>query len=683
MNKLIKILATIAIVATMASAQTWNIGYHWSGEGTSAVTATLNEGTLTISGSGDMRDFWGIGGDFWGSPITNVVIEDGVTNIGVAAFSGVTSLTSVTIGNSVITIKQDAFRNTGLTSLSIPNSVTFISDCAFCGTNSLREINIDIIPNNRGFFRDLDSFSITIGNSVTTIRDNAFINATGLTSITIPNSVTTIGNWAFSGATGLTSITIPNSVTTIGDWVFPNTGLTSVTIPSSVTSIGEQAFNGRSLMEINVSADNPNFSSDNGVLFNKDKTILISYPWAKQGGYTIQNNVTRIMPSAFYGAVGLTEIVSLATTPPVMGPGTFFEVSRAIPVYVPAGSLMRYMTAIGWRDFTNIIGIENEVQVIWGRREFEFNLMPQFPDFRLEPANIIDTNHLIMLNKYNVVAGRYRPELQIRDEFRHLYQGVRLVGASVEYEITRRPLNVVMRDQNGNRRDTITAEETIRISGDLFDYIESILGYSNFAIDTINNRTDNESVLRGRPRVGIQSNSRGLRNDGIILDRNINLSIGERFLVTVITDSVTADNYRVLERNIAITIGERFLTLATDPRENITSIANVRRTDNRYGIRFAVNPVSDNAEISVVLPNNERAVETKIVIYDMTGNVVYSGASTASTGSATTATGGAIVWDLRNSAGRIVANGTYLIIAEVKDRNGRVYAYSAKLGVRR
>ena len=72
-----------------------------------------------------------------------------------------------------------------------------------------------------------------------------------------------------------------------------------------------------------------------------------------------------------------------------------------------------------------------------------------------------------------------------------------------------------------------------------------------------------------------------------------------------------------------------------------------------------------------------------ITIYDMTGNVVWSGASTASTGSATTATGGTFVWDLRNTAGRFVANGVYLVIAEVKDRNGRMYQYSARLGVKR
>ena len=107
--------------------------------------------------------------------------------------------------------------------------------------------------------------------------------------------------------------------------------------------------------------------------------------------------------------------------------------------------------------------------------------------------------------------------------------------------------------------------------------------------------------------------------------------------------------------------------------ECATSIIDVDKS-GKHGIKFAMNPVSEKAEMNVVLPNGKKAAETKIAIYDMTGNVVFS---------ATTATGGAIVWDLRNNSGRIVANGTYLVIAEVKDRSGKTYQYSARLGVKR
>ena len=106
-----------------------------------------------------------------------------------------------------------------------------------------------------------------------------------------------------------------------------------------------------------------------------------------------------------------------------------------------------------------------------------------------------------------------------------------------------------------------------------------------------------------------------------------------------------------------------------------TSIVNVERSSNRYGIRLAQNPVSDRAEIGIVLPDNAQIAQANIAIFDMTGNVVWTD-RIANEGRLSR-------WDLRNSAGRFVANGTYLVIAEVRDRNGKMHRYSARLGVNR
>ena len=146
--------------------------------------------------------------------------------------------------------------------------------------------------------------------SVTSIGECAFRDCTGLISVTIGNRVTSIGNWAFAGCTGLTSVTIPNSVTSIGELAFCYcTGLTSVTIPNSVTSIGDDAFSVcTGLTSINVASDNPNYCSVNGVLFNKNRTTLISYPGGKQGAYTIPNSVTSIGNYAFFRCSSLTSI---------------------------------------------------------------------------------------------------------------------------------------------------------------------------------------------------------------------------------------------------------------------------------------------------------------------------------------------------------------------------------------
>ena len=151
---------------------------------------------------------------------------------------------------------------------------------------------------------------VKIPDSVTSIGDSAFCGCASLTNIEIPNSVTSIGKYTFSHCKSLTNIEIPDSVTSIGEEAFSFCeSLTNIEIPDSVTSIGEEAFSGcTSLKEITVDKDNQNYSSVNGVLFNKNKTELIAYPNQKGNTYTIPNGVTSIGIGAFAYCTSLTEV---------------------------------------------------------------------------------------------------------------------------------------------------------------------------------------------------------------------------------------------------------------------------------------------------------------------------------------------------------------------------------------
>lgn len=287
-----------------------------------------------------------------------------------ANVSGTLTVPSTLGGLPVKTIAANAFNGNSASSISIPSSVTSMSGSAFRGCRSLTSITVNstnpnfssssgilyskskssLVKRPAGLtgsptfltsvtqigshaFQDNNFTSVTLPDRITSVGSGVFQDCGLLTLVVFPVNLDWLGSYFFSNCRSLQTITLPPKLESITSNCFYNCdALERIVIPPLVQSIGVDAFrdcqnlrevvipaattivppnsfwDSPSLVSFEVHPDNPTNSSEDGVLFNKDKTVLELYPAGRAGSYVIPETVMTLENLAFEGAAFLTGV---------------------------------------------------------------------------------------------------------------------------------------------------------------------------------------------------------------------------------------------------------------------------------------------------------------------------------------------------------------------------------------
>jgi hypothetical protein len=259
-------------------------------------------GNLIYQNSGTAITIVGYTGPSGSVVIPDTIVGLPVTSIADYAFNYLPTLTSIVFPNSLTRIGAASFAGcVELGPVNIPSTVTNIGSVAFAYCSSLTAISVD--PGN-------PNYSSLAGVLFDKLQKTLITYPGGKAgSYTPPNGVITIGDDSFDGSVALTNVSLPTGVSKIGLFAFADcTALISVFVPSSVTNITLSFFGCTALNSIVVDPLSTNYSSVDGVLFDKIGALLIQYPLGKVGDYTAPIGVTDIGDSAFYGCPSLTGI---------------------------------------------------------------------------------------------------------------------------------------------------------------------------------------------------------------------------------------------------------------------------------------------------------------------------------------------------------------------------------------
>ena len=289
------------------------------------VTWTLENGVLTISGVGEMYDYpeytpWYEGDAYL--TVTSVIVEEGVTGIGMGAFAACFYLTSASIPESVTSIGYGAFLSTALERITIPGQNVTIGERAFYNCIYLEEVDVTGSVSSIGKeafvvdqdYRDQNAYmplrKVSFPGEGITIGDYAFSYCISLEDVSFPGTVSNIGDYAFGFCVSL-DMSMPNGLVSVGDGAFYGcTSLKEARLPGSLLNLGLGAFYRCSALETVVLLWAIPVLNHEAQRVDELSEIKNS---AFQGcsslkSIVIPNSVKRIYPNAFDGCDSLETV---------------------------------------------------------------------------------------------------------------------------------------------------------------------------------------------------------------------------------------------------------------------------------------------------------------------------------------------------------------------------------------
>ena len=286
------------------------------------------DGTLTISGKGNMRDFGYVKGVPWykyADQITSAVLENGVTSVGEYAFYGLKNMTGITLPEGVKTIGAYAFKNSvTLDNVVLPSTVSKIGESAFYGCSGMQKIQIPegVYTIWAYTFKNCTNLKeVVLPSTLIKLDEAAFYGCSSIQQIDIPKNVSIIGVYCFKNCSNLSTINLPEALTSVREAAFYGTVIPEITIPQNVKSIGNYAFkNCLKLQEIQL-PDNLEKIGDSAFYGNTELAQLcIPDKVTEIGDYAFRKctklqsvefseSLTTIGESSFYGCSSLEEVI--------------------------------------------------------------------------------------------------------------------------------------------------------------------------------------------------------------------------------------------------------------------------------------------------------------------------------------------------------------------------------------